>query len=79
MVFDQFLTRIRNFGPKWDTSLTHKGTEPLLLLKDNLLLDLVLDIAVHLVTFFGLLGGGVILTFLLLVLEHSFMLKSYET
>ena len=53
MVFDQFLTRIRNFGPKWDTSLTHKGTEPLLLLKDNLLLDLVLDIAVHLVTFFG--------------------------
>ena len=59
--------------------MTHKGTEPLLLLKDNLLLDLVLDIAVHLVTFFGLLGGGIILTFLLLVLEHSFMLKSYET
>ena len=79
MVFDLFLTRIRNFGPNWDTSLTHKGTEPPPLLKDNLLLDLVLDIAVHLVTFFGLLGGGIILTFLLLVLEHSFMLKSYET
>ena len=63
MVFDLFLTRIRNFGPKWNTSFTHKGTEPLPLLKDNLLLDLVLDIAVHLVTFFGLLGGGIILTF----------------
>ena len=58
MVFDLFLTRIRNFGPNWDTSLTHKGTEPLLLLKDNLLLDLVLDIAFHLVTFFWLAGWG---------------------
>ena len=49
MVLDLFWTRIWNFGPKWDTSLTHWDTEPLPLDHDGL--PHVLDLAVHLVIF----------------------------
>ena len=83
--------RIWNFGPKWDTSLTPWGTDPLPFLKELCCwwpppwswwtTSCPWSCCPH-GNFFGLLDGGGssqdILTISTFLLQHSFMLKSYR-